>query len=150
MTACQHGRARQSRAATEMIRRLIVTPQAEAELLDAAQWYEDRRAGLSADFLLHLEATFDAIQRRPKLTGHPRRFGHSKASRLHTRSVEAYGGTMTSLVESRAFDERAEALKPYVPRLMIEWVRETPLASYRADGPGQYEPAAVTPPGWPD
>ena len=48
-----------------MNRQLIVTPDAEAELLEAAQWYEDRRGGLSTDFLLHLEATFDAVNRRP-------------------------------------------------------------------------------------
>jgi class 3 adenylate cyclase len=39
---------------------------------------------------------------------------------------------MTTLDEANALEARGETLKPYVPRLLIEWVRETPDASYRA------------------
>ncbi len=38
---------------------------------------------------------------------------------------------MTAL-ERRALDDQGEVLQPYVPRLLIEWVRDTPQATYRA------------------
>src|SRR5215468_1415682 len=38
---------------------------------------------------------------------------------LHTRCVAV-------------LDDRAEVLKPYVPRLQIEWLRDTPQTSHRA------------------
>src|SRR5438552_12684115 len=48
-----------------MIRRLIVRPEAEAELLDAAQRYQRQREGLGVEFLSALDLTFDAIRQRP-------------------------------------------------------------------------------------
>ncbi len=33
--------------------------------------------------------------------------------------------------ERRALDDQGEVLKPYVPRLLIEWVRDTPQATYK-------------------
>ncbi len=39
---------------------------------------------------------------------------------------------MTALIESPTYDEQGEVLKPYVPRLLIEWVHESPETVYRA------------------
>jgi len=49
-----------------MTRRLIIRPEAEAEMADAFDWYEDRVAGLGAEFLLCLDAVFSAIVRNPQ------------------------------------------------------------------------------------
>ncbi len=49
-----------------MIRRLIVRPEAEAEMTDAFDWYEDRVPGLGSEFLLCVDAVFSAIQRTPQ------------------------------------------------------------------------------------
>jgi hypothetical protein len=35
-----------------MIRRLIIRPEAEAEMAEAFDWYEERLSGLGASFLL--------------------------------------------------------------------------------------------------
>ena len=47
-------------------RRLIVRPEAEAEMTDAFDWYEDRVPGLGSEFLLCVDAVFSAIQRTPR------------------------------------------------------------------------------------
>jgi len=39
--------------------------QAEAELAEAADWYEARGAGLGAEFLRALDATIASVQRNP-------------------------------------------------------------------------------------
>jgi len=49
-----------------MTRRLIIRPEAEAEMADAFDWYEDRVPGLGADFMLCLDAVFSAIVRSPQ------------------------------------------------------------------------------------
>lgn len=49
-----------------MIRRLIVRPEAEAEMADAFDWYEDHVPGLGSDFLLCLDAVLNAILRSPQ------------------------------------------------------------------------------------
>ena len=49
-----------------MSRRLIIRPEAEAEMADAFDWYEDRVPGLGSDFLLSVEAVFNAILRNPQ------------------------------------------------------------------------------------
>ena len=38
---------------------------------------------------------------------------------------------MASLLDASVFDGQGEVLKPYVPRLLIEWVRESPDLRYR-------------------
>jgi plasmid stabilization system protein ParE len=48
-----------------MARRFIVRPLAEADLEDAARWYEDERAGLAARFLDDVDRTFARILERP-------------------------------------------------------------------------------------
>jgi toxin ParE1/3/4 len=46
--------------------RLIIRPEAEADLTGAYSWYESQLAGLGAEFLLVVEASLAAIQRNPK------------------------------------------------------------------------------------
>ena len=48
-----------------MSRRFIVRPLAEADLEDAAQWYEDERAGLAERFFSDVDRTFARIRERP-------------------------------------------------------------------------------------
>lgn len=48
-----------------MTRRFIVRPFAEADLEDAARWYEDERSGLSERFLSDVDRTFSRIAERP-------------------------------------------------------------------------------------
>jgi plasmid stabilization system protein ParE len=49
-----------------MSRRLIIRPEAETEMAEAFDWYEDRVPGLGSDFLLCVDAVFDAILRSPQ------------------------------------------------------------------------------------
>lgn len=44
---------------------LLITPEAEADLAEAKAWYERKRAGLGAEFVLCVEAGFDHICRVP-------------------------------------------------------------------------------------
>jgi toxin ParE1/3/4 len=44
-------------------RQLIIRPEAEADIAQAFGWYEDRVSGLGSEFLLVLDATFNAIVR---------------------------------------------------------------------------------------
>jgi len=46
--------------------RLIIRPEAEADLAAAFDWYELQSAGLGAEFLLVIEATLATVQRNPK------------------------------------------------------------------------------------
>ena len=61
--------------------RLLVRPEAEAEMADAFDWYEDRVPGLGSDFLLCVDAIFNAILRAPQQ--YPR--VHKTARRALTR-----------------------------------------------------------------
>lgn len=49
-----------------MIRKLIIEPEAEADMGEAFAWYENQRRGLGHEFLLAIEASFAAIRRRPE------------------------------------------------------------------------------------
>ena len=49
-----------------MSRRLIVRPEAEAEMAGAFDWYEDRSPGLGSEFLLCVDAVLSSIQRNPQ------------------------------------------------------------------------------------
>lgn len=64
-----------------MSRRLVVRPDAETEMTDAYDWYEDRVPGLGSEFLLCVDAVFCAIQRTPQR--YPR--VHKTARRALTR-----------------------------------------------------------------
>ena len=44
---------------------IFIRPEAEAEMGEAFEWYEQRVAGLGSDFLLNVDATFHAILRHP-------------------------------------------------------------------------------------
>ena len=48
-----------------MARRFIVRPLAEADLEDAARWYEDERTGLSERFFGDVDRTFARVRERP-------------------------------------------------------------------------------------
>ena len=50
-----------------MSQRLLVRPEAELEMADAFDWYEDRVPGLGSEFLLCLDAIFNSILRNPQL-----------------------------------------------------------------------------------
>ncbi|MBM4310248.1 MAG: type II toxin-antitoxin system RelE/ParE family toxin [Deltaproteobacteria bacterium] len=49
-----------------MSRRFIVRPEAEAEMAEAFDWYENRVPGLGSEFLLCVDAVFNAILRSPQ------------------------------------------------------------------------------------
>jgi plasmid stabilization system protein ParE len=48
-----------------MNRKLILRPEAEAELAEAVDWYETRGKGLGADFMRAVDATMATIHRSP-------------------------------------------------------------------------------------
>ena len=48
-----------------MSRGFIVRPLAEADLEDAARWYEDERAELAGRFFIDVDRTFARIRERP-------------------------------------------------------------------------------------
>jgi plasmid stabilization system protein ParE len=45
--------------------RLVVRPQAEAELLSARDWYENQRAGLGQEFVDEVRETMSEVATRP-------------------------------------------------------------------------------------
>jgi len=46
---------------------VIISPEAEADLADAYQWYEQRVEGLGDEFLLCVEACIRSVARSPKI-----------------------------------------------------------------------------------
>lgn len=48
-----------------MVGRFIVRPLAEADLEEAARWYDDERPGLAARFLSDVQRAFARIRERP-------------------------------------------------------------------------------------
>lgn len=44
---------------------LRVRPEARADILDAARWYNEREAGLGASFISQIEAVFQRIEQGP-------------------------------------------------------------------------------------
>jgi plasmid stabilization system protein ParE len=53
-----------------MSRRLILRPEAEAEMTGAFDWYEQRLPGLGSGFLRCVDAVFNAILRNPQQWPH--------------------------------------------------------------------------------
>lgn len=47
--------------------RLVLLPEAEAELMDAAQWYEEQERGLGHEFLRAFRAATAPLRRNPLL-----------------------------------------------------------------------------------
>ncbi len=52
-----------------MTRRLVVQPEAQADLEQAYRWYESQRSGLGREFLQCVEAVFIRISKTPTLHG---------------------------------------------------------------------------------
>jgi plasmid stabilization system protein ParE len=50
-----------------MKKNLIVRPEAEVDLTEAYQWYEQHVRGLGSQFLLCVDAVMAAIERNPRL-----------------------------------------------------------------------------------
>ena len=71
-----------------MTRRFIVRPLAEADLEDAARWYDDERAGLADRFLSDVDRTFARIRERP--LQFPTVSGEVRRALLHTFPYAAY------------------------------------------------------------
>jgi len=46
---------------------VVARPQAEGDVLDAADWYDSQRAGLGDEFIEEILAVFDAIAVNPLL-----------------------------------------------------------------------------------
>ena len=45
---------------------LIIRPEAEADVLEAFQWYDEQIPGLGQEFLLELERALESIQNNPE------------------------------------------------------------------------------------
>ncbi len=52
-----------------MAAELIVAPEAELDIAEAYQWYEDRRFGLGEEFLSQVDACIQSILRNPEMVG---------------------------------------------------------------------------------
>lgn len=50
-----------------MSHQLILRPEAEEDMVEGRDWYEDRQEGLGAEFLLGVESVFDRIGETPEL-----------------------------------------------------------------------------------
>ena len=44
---------------------IVLKPEAEFDLAEASGWYEAKRVGLGADFLMEVDRTFENIELRP-------------------------------------------------------------------------------------
>lgn len=71
-----------------MARGFIVRPLAEADLEDAARWYEDERPGLAERFLKDLDQTLARIRERP--FQFPTVSGQVRRALLHTFPYAVY------------------------------------------------------------
>ncbi|HYA42971.1 MAG TPA: hypothetical protein VEF34_16825 [Syntrophobacteraceae bacterium] len=49
------------------MRRLIIRPEAEADIQEAYHWYETQREGLGSDFLLCVEDGLEKIKKNPQM-----------------------------------------------------------------------------------
>jgi plasmid stabilization system protein ParE len=50
-----------------MAAELVVTPETEQDILEVYAWYENRRAGLGAEYLSCVDACIEAICRSPEM-----------------------------------------------------------------------------------
>jgi len=69
-------------------RRFIVRPAAEADVAEAARWYESRSIGLGAEFLRAVDACFDEIRRTPERF--PEVYRGARRALLHRFPYAAY------------------------------------------------------------
>ena len=79
-----------------MTRRFIVRPLAEADLEDAARWYEDERAGLAERFLSDVNSTFAHIRERP--LQFPAVSGDIRRALLHAFPFAVYFRVLNEIV----------------------------------------------------
>ena len=49
-----------------MTSEIMIRPEAETDMGEAFDWYEERIRGLGSDFLLNVDAAFHAIPRNPR------------------------------------------------------------------------------------
>lgn len=49
-----------------LARKLLIRPEAEAEIVEAHNWYKLQAAGLSSEFLRAVDACLSAIEREPQ------------------------------------------------------------------------------------
>ena len=49
-----------------MTTRVVIEPEAEADLAEAYSWYEAQRPGLGDDFMLCVEAALEVVGERPR------------------------------------------------------------------------------------
>jgi plasmid stabilization system protein ParE len=59
---------------------LIIRPEAEEDMNQSYLWYEERREGLGAEFLLSVEATLESISRFPEM--YPKIYKHVRRALL--------------------------------------------------------------------
>ena len=48
-----------------MSHRLVVRPEAESDIVEAALWYEEQRSGLGFEFIAEVRATVDRVAETP-------------------------------------------------------------------------------------
>ena len=71
-----------------MDRRFIVRPLAEADLEQAANWYDEEQAGLGSRFLSDVDQVFERIRERPQQF--PEVSGDIRRALLHTFPYAVY------------------------------------------------------------
>ena len=71
-----------------MDRRFIVRPLAEADLEQAANWYDEEQAGLGSRLLSDVDQVFERIRERPQQF--PAVSGHIRRALLHTFPYAVY------------------------------------------------------------
>jgi len=49
-----------------MSRQIVIHPEAELDLADAYEWYDEQRSGLGEELLLSIEVTLEAIRENPE------------------------------------------------------------------------------------
>ena len=64
-----------------MTPRLVVRPQAAAELLEAQQWFDEQRTGLGQEFGLEVDLTISEVLIRPE--SFPRVHGEMRRAIVH-------------------------------------------------------------------
>lgn len=93
-----------------MARRFIVRPLAEADLEDAARWYEDERPGLAERFLEDVDQTLARIRERPFQFPSVLGQGQSTAAHLPVRGVLSGVQRNGRRARGAALEEKSEGV----------------------------------------
>ena len=79
------GRREETDSAASLMKKtkkpLIIEPEAQQEIAEAYDWYEQQRAGLGDDFLLCLDAGLQAVRERPR--SFPKILGNARRILIH-------------------------------------------------------------------